>query len=88
MGTENLTEEYGEKSPWLFRNVTKRFPILGGYTRAFSLLRNRTREWRRHTYGVFVRLLKTNKYVQHFNLAGSSTWVSERVVQVAGPQEG
>ena len=33
MGTEQLTEEYRKKPPWLFRNVTQRFPILGGYTR-------------------------------------------------------
>jgi len=33
MSTEHLTEEYGEKSPWLFCNVPQRFPILGGYTR-------------------------------------------------------
>ena len=34
MGTKHLTEEYGEKSPRLFRDVTQRFPILSGYTRA------------------------------------------------------
>jgi hypothetical protein len=34
MGAERLTEEYGEKPPWLFRNVTQQFSILGSYTRA------------------------------------------------------
>jgi len=33
MGTEQLTEEYRKKPPWLFRNITQRFPTLGGYTR-------------------------------------------------------
>jgi len=31
VGPEDLTEEHREKSPRLFRNVTKWFPFLSGY---------------------------------------------------------
>lgn len=43
-------------------------------------------KWRQHTNGVFVRLLKTNEYVEHFNLAGSRMYQSA-FLPLASPEE-